>query len=263
MIRSIAFVLGMLSCAAAVAQEPIAEDAPPASPKQPVNLIEVAELEFAPAAERYDDWESWPATWAGDFLVLVDQQGKPTYCEPVELENATELSGRLCNDLMANAKVNILPGYSLGGREGIVAISKQPMVVIPGLAPSGKEGSSPFSFGISELGPSAFVDYEPLRSFEAVETPGVGTKPPKTFPTYPSFSLRERHQGSTGLVIAISVEAEITSCRPIESSGYARLDNAACSYVLEHMEADLSETSPEAAAPYYFPFKITWKIPEE
>ncbi len=238
-----------------------AQEAQPV-PKQPINLVDVATVSFNPALERYDDWESWQGSWNGDFLVLVDQQGQPTYCEPLDLNRMSELSNRLCADIIANARLNILEGYSLGGREGLVALSKQPMTVIPGLGPAREEGASPFSFGLAELAPDVFTDFEPATEAESVVTPGMVSRATEVTPEYPSYSLRARHEGSTGTVLEVGADGSVVSCRPVETSGFARLDNAACIYALEHISFQFNQGG-SSAAPHYYKLRMTWRLPEE
>jgi periplasmic protein TonB len=50
-------------------------------------------------------------------------------------------------------------------------------------------------------------------------------------PPYPALSLRLGEQGTTRMQVSISTRGLITGCKVIDSSGFERLDNAACSYV--------------------------------
>ncbi len=228
-------------------------------PLQVVSLLDVAELEFSPDPERMDDWNEWPATWAHDFFLVVDGSGTPTHCEPFDLSKQSELSARLCADLLANSRARILRGFSLGGRQGIMLLNKQPFVSLPGIGPDTATTVPLFSV---ELAPEAFTDYAPMTQAESVGTPGIEPIEPEVKPTYPRNAVGERQQGSSGVLLLISSEGEVISCRPIETSGFARLDNASCIYAIEHLKFDTSGVPMGHFAPFNMLQRITWRINE-
>lgn len=231
-------------------------------PLRVVTLLDIAELRYEPAPERLDDWGAWPASWNNDFFLVVDDSGTPVLCEPFDMAKQSELSIRLCNDLVANARLDLLQGFSLGGRHGIVALSKEPFATLSGITLV--DGSKPMTvpLSIKELAPQAFTDYAPLHPFET-PVPGVLTpRPLEVEPSYPSEAVAERHQGTTGTIVGVSSEGDVESCRPVESSGYGRLDNAACRFLLEHQKFDVNESLTDGRPFYYYPMRFTFRIKE-
>lgn len=252
----------VIAVASLLASPLVAQDSTEPPPIQLVNVVDVAELEFTPAPERVEDWEAWPATWTNDFFLVVEESGKPIHCEPFASDADSPLSARLCADLIANARINLLEGFGLGGRQGVVALSKQPFRALPGYSTEAQEAAMREGLKIVELAPDAFTDYEPMREFEKVRTEGLEMRPPPGPPTYPRSSLGLGHEGSTGTVIGVDEEGKAISCRPVESSGFGKLDSAACRFILDQATFDVSGVAEDAPAPYYYPMRITWRIPE-
>lgn len=255
--------LAALAAAALLTSPAIAQESEPTQQPEPlrvVTLLDIAELRYEPATERLGDWDAWPASWNNDFFLVVDNSGTPVLCEPFDMAQQSDLSTRLCNDLVANARVEILRGFSLGGRHGIVALSKEPFTTLAGITLV--DGSKPMAvpLSIKELAPQAFTVYAPLRSFEAPVPDVLKPRPVEVDPRYPSESLAERHEGSVGTVVGVSSLGDVESCRPVESSGYGRLDNAACRYLLEQLKFDVNESATDGRSFYYYLQKVTFSI---
>lgn len=244
------------------AQERPGENPPAEEQKQPISLLGVAKLQYTPAEERYEDWKTLPKSWSPEFLLLTDYRGKPSYCQPTLEGIDAKLLARLCADLMANAKVELFPGYALGGREGIIAVNKEPFTQLTGFGPNNGEFASPFSFGIKEFAPTEFTDYEPKRPAEFIPPDGaqVSIEVVGDLPDYPRDAMVNSIQGTSVLLLQVDGDADIKSCRPIKSSGYSLLDNTACKFALTGMKATLNEGVYPAEAPFYYGFNFTWRI---
>jgi protein TonB len=52
-----------------------------------------------------------------------------------------------------------------------------------------------------------------------------------TLPPYPVASLRSGEQGTTGMIVHITVEGTVDDCKVEKGSGSDRLDSAACEFV--------------------------------
>lgn len=255
--------LAALAAAALLKSSAIAQESEAAQQPEPlrvVTLLDIAELRYDPAVERLADWDAWPASWNNDFFLVVDNSGTPVLCEPFDMAQQSDLSARLCGDLVANARLEILKGFSLGDRHGIVALSKEPFTTLAGITLV--DGSKPMAvpLSIKELAPQAFTDYSPLRSLEAPVPDVLTPRPLEVQPRYPSESLAEWHEGSVGTVVGVSAQGDVESCRPIETSGYGRLDNAACRYLLEHLKFDVDESATDGRPFYYYRQIVTFKI---
>ena len=231
---------------------------------QPVQLIDVATLEYEPSEDVYDLWRQHPGSWGIDFSLTVDQTGKITSCANENPNVSAELSNALCQELGANARIAILEGFSLGGREGIVGLRKNAYKTIPGFPTSEDQKKSPFSFGIAELGDSAFVDYSPrsedLQLFEEGKRPKLITD--KNEFSYPSFAGRAGHAGKTLVLVGVNTDGRVGYCRPVESSGYGRLDNAGCIMLIEKAQYDLREVGEYSSGLRYFTFSFVWSMDE-
>jgi protein TonB len=55
-----------------------------------------------------------------------------------------------------------------------------------------------------------------------------------TKPAYPVISQRLGEHGTTGVIVSISTEGEVTDCKVEKSSGFQRLDSATCDWVKSH-----------------------------
>lgn len=244
------------------AQETEAEPPTQANPPQPVNLNGLAKLKYIPAKERYDDWQAISNSWSAEFLLLVNGSGQPTYCEPARPNIPAEISTRLCADLITNAKVDILARYHLGGREGIVAVSKEPVTQLLQLRPANKKFDSPFSFALIDLGSTEFLDYAPLSVDEAegIENDPTKMNTPPFIPRYPVSAMTERSEGTTNMVIGVGMDGAVQSCRPFQTAGSMHLDRAACKYVLETISFAPMQGVDAAEAPFYHGLPITWRI---
>ena len=248
----------------ATANAQTSEDVSPAQvePPQPINLNGFSELEYVPAKESYEDWRALADSWKPEFLLLVNEQGNPTYCEPVSLSIAKDISERLCADLVKNARIEILKGYRLGGREGIVAVSKEPITQLLELRPANKKFPSPFSFTLVDLGSQEFLDYAPPSSSEADGILNDPTKlvTPSEIPRYPVRAQTEKTEGVTRMVIGVGVDGVVQSCRPIQTAGSTYLDEAACKYALETLRFEPMPSLKSSDEPFFHLQSITWQM---
>lgn len=255
-----AFALFVTSTANA--QESEATPGGDAQVVQPINLNGFAKLEYVPDEESFDDWRALPKSWRAEFLLLVNEQGSPVYCEPVLLSMAKDLRERLCSDLLKNARIKILKGYRLGEREGIVAVSIEPITQLLELRPANKKFPSPFSFRLVDLGSKEFLDYSPPSPEEAEGILNDPTKlvTPSKIPRYPVRAQTEKSEGVTRMVIGVGVNGAVQSCRPIQSAGSTYLDEAACKYALETLQFEPMPTLQVADEPFYHLQSITWQM---
>jgi protein TonB len=76
-----------------------------------------------------------------------------------------------------------------------------------------------------------------------------GSRPP---PSYPRDSLRDREQGTVELLIEVDENGSVTSVTPRESSGYGRLDRAACEHVRRTWMFGPSKTKRLYSCPIIF-----------
>ena len=229
---------------------------------QPVQLIDVATLEYEPSEEVYDLWREHPGSWGIDFSLTVDQSGKITSCANENPKVSGDLANALCQELGSNARIAILEGFSLGGREGIVGLRKNAFKTIPGFPTTEDQKGPAFSFNLAELGDSAFVDYAPIDpdfvGFEEGKRPELITDS-KEF-AYPSFAGRAGHSGKTLVLVGVKEDGSVGSCRPVESSGYGRLDNAGCIMLIDKAKYDMREVGQSYSGLRYFTFSFVWSM---
>ncbi|WP_172970238.1 energy transducer TonB [Erythrobacter sp. THAF29] len=230
--------------------------------KPPVNLTSLATLKFRPDEARYDDWKGMSASWDPEFLLTVRPDGTPKRCEIIAANIPDDLGTRLCTDLLTNAKVEIWEGYSLGGRDGIVAVNKQPMTQLQGIPIAGGKTASPFAFALNDLGSTEYLDFEPLSADElqGVRDDPTKLKAPPYIPAYPRAALREKLEGSSRMLLSVGMDGSVQSCRIFETSGTILLDAAACKYALKVLEFEPMEGVDPADAPFHHAIPITWRL---
>lgn len=254
--------LSTLSATASLAQNTAPAETAKGAEKPPVNLTGLARLKFRPDEARIDDWQSMPASWEPEFLLTVGQDGAPKRCEIIARGISDDLGTRLCTDLLANASVEIWDGYSLGGRDGIVAVNKQPMTQLQGIPIAGGKKASPFAFALNDLGSTEYLDFEPLSADErqGVRDDPTKLKPPSYIPAYPRAALREKLEGSSGLLLSVGMDGSVQSCRIIETSGSILLDAAACKYALKSLEFEPMQGVDPADSPFHYATRVTWRL---
>ena len=266
MLKRILFPLAAVSCtlsfSAVSARDTGPSEATAEVEKPPVNLTSLATLKFRPDDARYNDWKGMPASWEPEFLLTVGHDGTPKRCEIIAPNIPDDLGTRLCTDLLTNAKVEIWERYSLGGRDGIVAVNKQPMTQLQGIPIAGGKSASPFVFAVNDLGSSEYLDFEPLSADEmqGVRDDPTRMKTPPYIPVYPRAALREKLEGSSRILLGVGMDGSVLSCRVFESAGTILLDAAACKYALKALEFEPMEGFEPSEAPFYHAIPITWRL---
>ena len=254
------FAAAVMSIAAPlVAQDADQAPANPAPAPTPVNLISVAELSYTPTRETHEIWREFKGSYATDFALTVDATGYPVRCQPFRKDLDRETATTLCLDLLDHAKIRVLEGFSTGGRDAIIGVSKDPHLSLTGI----DEAASPFTFRLAELGPSDYISYTPRRSTEWPEASPSQAKliDRKKNRTYPIFASRFGYQGTVRVLNTIAPDGTIIGCRPISSSGYAILDNAACAHMLEKARYKLQVGESSAQERYYQAVDFPWVLP--
>lgn len=225
----------------------------------PVNLTSVAELEYTPAEGAHDAWKSFEGTWRTDFALTVDADGVPVRCQPFRRDLDREIATTLCFDLLDHAKVRLLQGFSTGGRNAIIGISKEPFRQL-----AIAENTSPFVFRLAELGPSDYIAYDPIKPSEAPlvsQDQAMLIDQPKKR-KYPIYASRNRYSGTVRVLNEIAPDGSIASCRPVASSGYAILDNAACAHMLKHARYRLTGATEDLGRPVFQTVNFVWELPD-
>ncbi|MEM6475897.1 MAG: energy transducer TonB [Pseudomonadota bacterium] len=231
----------------------------PAPAQSPVNLISVAELSYTPTRETHEVWREFKGSYAADFALTVDATGYPLRCQPFRKDLDRETATTLCLDLLDHAKIRVLKGFSTGGRDAIIGVSKDPHTSLTGI----DESSSPFNFRLAELGPSDYVNYAPRRASEGPLVSSTQAKliDRKKNRKYPIFASRFGYEGTVRVLNTIAPDGSIVGCRPISSSGYAILDNAACAHMLEKARYKLQVGKGAAQDRYYQAVDFAWVLP--
>lgn len=258
--------LAALFCASSsvVAQDQAAEVSPVEvdTSASPVNLTGLAKLKFNPEQDRLEDWHSLRKSWEPEFLLQVRQDGQPVRCEVIAHDIDEELGTRLCTDLLLSSRVEIWPGISLGGRNGIISVNKQPYTQLQGIRVAGGRTASPFVFATDGLAQDEYLEYAPLseEEQEGVRDDPTKVKSVKRPPRYPQTAITQRLEGQTRMVLEVAMDGSIQSCRPFVSSGTALLDAESCKYVLENIVFEPMQGVIEADAPFYHAVPMTWRL---
>ncbi len=254
--------MGATGSTSLAAQETAPIDPAPTAQMPPVNLTGLAKLSFRPDQDRYEDWENLRDSWEAEFLLTAREDGQPIRCEVIGEGISDELGTRLCRDLLLTSRVDIIDRISLGGRNGIVAVNKQPYNQLQGISVAGSAPASPFVFGLNNLSDTEYLDYAPLSP---VEREGLENDPTRMLPVaapprYPRAAITQRLEGTTRMLLQVAMDGSLLSCRPFESAGSALLDTAACKYALRFIAFEPMEGVEAADAPFYHAIPMTWRL---
>lgn len=78
---------------------------------------------------------------------------------------------------------------------------------------------------------------------------------------YPSLALREEIGGVVRVLVGFRRDGEPRSCRPIESSGTAYLDNVTCKVAMRRLRYVFREDAPDYSGLRYYEESFRWMIP--
>ena len=79
---------------------------------------------------------------------------------------------------------------------------------------------------------------------------------------YPTAELSAGHQGVTRFRLSIGADGKVQGCEITESSGFARLDQAACANLRKRARFVAATDAGGAAAPGIYASAVRWEIPK-
>ena len=99
--------------------------------------------------------------------------------------------------------------------------------------------------------------------------PPVDTRPAESDPynsvswitadDYPAASLRANQQGTVRIGWSVGAQGRAFDCRILESSGYPRLDQAACKAILRRARY---RPEPVGLSPRNYTRRVVWRLPD-
>jgi TonB family protein len=103
--------------------------------------------------------------------------------------------------------------------------------------------------------------YPPKRDFEAAVL-GDSRGAFKMRYDYPARALRNEWEGRVKLIVGVGSNGNVVSCRPLETSGHAFLDNEACTQMLRRGRYEFAEGIERSAGTAYTLQPVVWAIPD-
>ncbi|MCR2833870.1 energy transducer TonB [Parerythrobacter lacustris] len=79
---------------------------------------------------------------------------------------------------------------------------------------------------------------------------------------YPARALRSEWEGRVMIIVGVGANGNVVSCRPLETSGFAFLDNEACSQMLRRGRYEFAEGIERPAGTAYTLQPVVWAIPD-
>ena len=80
---------------------------------------------------------------------------------------------------------------------------------------------------------------------------------------YPSQDLREGNQGTVRFRLEIAANGRVTGCTVTQSSGFPRLDAAACARLTSRARFDPAKDESGASQPGSYASSVRWTIPQD
>ena len=80
---------------------------------------------------------------------------------------------------------------------------------------------------------------------------------------YPTSDLRGEHEGSVRYRLTIDTAGKASGCSVVESSGFAGLDQAACTELLRHARFEPATDDTGARTSGTYTGTVTWRLPRD
>lgn len=103
--------------------------------------------------------------------------------------------------------------------------------------------------------------YPPKRDFETAVL-GNSQGEFKIRYDYPARALRNEWEGRVLIIVGVGANGNVVSCRPLESSGHAFLDNEACAQMLRRGRYQFAEGIQHPGATAYSLQPVAWVLPD-
>lgn len=225
-----------------------------------VELDGAGNLNFAPDSKAFDiDPSTIGAGLSLKVRLWLDPKGKPSSCE-IGSQALPKIAQAACAQLTKSATFQIFPGMALPLRKGFVDVQ--------------------FSFYIDpQSGPSGlkiFAFTNPAYNNGVINYPADETSPADRLQPsagnlaisiqaddYPATALRYSLESTSAVLIGISRDGLIKSCRPVSSSGTrtAFLDNYTCSLFIKRAKFSFIAEYPDYSDLRYLTKRMLWKLP--
>ena len=80
---------------------------------------------------------------------------------------------------------------------------------------------------------------------------------------YPTSDLRQEHEGSTRYRLTIDAAGKVSNCAVVASSGFAGLDQAACTNLTRRGQFEPATDDNGGRAPGSYSGTVTWRLPQD
>ncbi len=114
---------------------------------------------------------------------------------------------------------------------------------------------------IREGTPYRLPAYPPKRDFETAVL-GNSSGEFRIRYDYPARALRYEWEGRVLILVGVGARGNVVSCRPLESSGQAFLDNEACTQMLRRGRYEFAEGIQRPGATAYSLQPVAWVLPD-
>jgi hypothetical protein len=188
-----------------------------------------------------------------------DATGKPVDCD-VGQSRLKQAARTACEQLMDSARFRLVAGMDMPLRRGFLDVRfsffKDPLG-----GPMGRQMFANAYPGYTNI----TIIYPPdeTRAEQQIHQ-GDGKFVISIFEDYPSIALRYRLESQSAVLLGISRDGTIKSCRPISASGLrtAFLDNYTCRILMRRGHFEFTSGAPTYEGLRYLTKSVRWKMPD-
>ncbi|MDC0886878.1 TonB family protein [Altererythrobacter sp.] len=188
------------------------------------------DLSGAASLQLSGDLAGFPAimrreiTYVPDVRIAISPRGQMTGCAREGSALEENLAEAMCAQLLEKAQVRVHELYDLAGQPGFLLFRF--------IATESSVGGNVTVQAVLDGGP--FVSPPQYRELREGAERNILTRKMATLSPlsrqirYPILALNNGWYGRVVLLVGINAKGEVKSCRPLESSGNAYLDNRSC-----------------------------------
>lgn len=179
--------------------------------------------------------------------------GSPLRCAPAA-SAPPELAKAICDAMMGSARFTFHRGFAQPIDRGFVQLYVYPSW-LTGTPRIAVELSPAYAATDLRYPPDTTPEAEQLAKDAGVLDAGI------TPDSYPSTALRAALTGRSEVLLGISGDGAVATCRPVRSAGSAVLDNATCAVIVRRGRFTFAPTAKPYDGLRYKTVGVVWALP--
>ena len=256
-VRAVFFTSAMVP--AAVAQPYASAEIEENLEEKPPIHLGGAMIQFAGEPASIDLWKSLPRSIGPILVARVGPDGLFRKCDRRGAQIDVADAEKLCADLLEKGRVGERDTFFLGGRNGILGISKRSM------SKGMENGTRPGGLFRLPWIASVTIDERSNLDYEKSAIPDelrltLDDGELQSGGSYPSRALRMELEANVSVVLGVDSRGRVVLCRPTSTSGWAFFDWAVCRDSRRYSRFRFSSQQPEDAPIRFLETSFTYRL---